>query len=355
MRLSSVLEIQRHPWISHGCMGNDLLRPLFGVYALRIFCSSRSQERSTLSKTAAAFFFNVLNIIPTIALAGISLFRLGTLCLICLGTYSINIAMLYYSHRAHALGVNHENSVGVDLSLKHAFSNLIVGCGAILLALHLVAPKVVSQMVGARALDDSTINQVVANFADQPSVPFDIHRSPSFGPDNAPIVVVEFSDFQCPHCAISSKTMPSFLKAYAGQVKYVYKFYPLDSSCNPEIKSSFHALACRAAKTSYCVFKDKGSEAFFRYKSKVFDAQETMSPESILSMAKEEGLEESAIKVCVDDPATHQFILDNVSEGTAGKVAGTPAIFVNGRMVVTGPVPQILTRVFDLVLDSMKR
>lgn len=319
------------------------------------FAAQDHKKESLLANLNFLFVFNLANIVGTFIFASISLFKLHTLCLVCLATYLINVASLYVIFRARAAALEDPESRELSVPTLSILTPFVGGLGALLLALHLLAPSMVTNIVGKVPMDDSTVSMVMQKFLTEQPMAFSLVNGPTYGTEGAPIVVVEFSDFQCPYCGISAKTMPSFLKAYEGKVKYLYKYYPLDSSCNSKMERAVHHLACTAAKTAQCVFKAKGSEAFFKFKEETFLHQQDMSPESLINTAKSLGIEEAALKTCVEDPATHQAIVDNVNEGIAAKVEGTPAIFVNGRMVETGPNPQVLTKVFDEVLKSLKQ
>jgi protein-disulfide isomerase len=113
------------------------------------------------------------------------------------------------------------------------------------------------------------------------------------------------------------------------------------------MKNGGHDLACLAAKAGYCVFKIKGNDPFFEYKNKVFAHQPELTQERIRAYALEKGLSDAELDACLNDPATHQAIVDQVAQGTAAGVEGTPSIFVNGRMVDSGPNPLILKTIID--------
>jgi len=314
------------------------------------FALQDARKESALKKVKIFFYSQIASLVVTLLLAGISLFKLNTLCIICLVTYLINIGIFLVTLKLNSVASTDSKS---DQLLIPQVGGMFIGGIALILGLHLLMPTLVTTMANKSQLDESVINGVMQKFLSQQPFAFSLDQGPSFGPKDAPIVVVEFSDYQCPYCALSARTIPTLIKAYGDKVRYVYKFYPLDSACNPKMDRAAHPLACRAAKVSYCLFKEKGSDAFYKFKSETFEKQADMTPESLVASAKGLGANEETLKKCLDDASTHQYVLDNVNEGVSAKVEGTPAIYVNGRIVETGPNPQVLVRVFDAVLKSL--
>jgi protein-disulfide isomerase len=153
--------------------------------------------------------------------------------------------------------------------------------------------------------------------------------SPSFGTPGATVVIVGFSDMQCPHCKDEAKMLrENLLKAYPTQVRFYFKSLPLDS---------IHTWARPAAIAGQCVFHEN-AEAFWNYHDWVFDQQENLSKENlkdkVLEWAKgQKDLDGLRLGRCIDSRGTEKEIDAVVAEAKDLKVDATPTLFVNGRRV----------------------
>lgn len=322
------------------------------IFCVALYFKNIDGEESNFAAGAKLLlFFNLIGLVPTLGLAALSLIKLNSLCLMCLLTYIINLIMTWVAFGLYKTVYKNAGNISAALkSLGPATWAFVIGATA----LHLIAPKMIDDTIGGGAkLDDPTIQLYVDRHHSSQAHSFNIDSlTPTKGPENAPITVVEFSDFQCPFCAKAAATIPVLLKAYEGKIRYAYKNFPLSSECNAGMKSNNHPLACLAAKTGVCVFKLKGSAAFFEYKEAVFLKQKELSNTVIRNTAMNAGIEEASLNTCLADPATHDTILAQTAEGSAKEVQGTPAIFVNGKIVESGPQPTILRAVLDSYLKK---
>jgi protein-disulfide isomerase/uncharacterized membrane protein len=311
------------------------------------------EEQNVASGAAWLFAITTLSLVPTAGLAAISFFKIGSLCLLCLLTYLVNILLAILAYGMYKDSKGSSSSLSTRLQIfTRSFGQTWWIVAAITLALHVFSPTIVGQMAtGAKdSFDDKTLSYVLQSYATSPKVNLLLDTYPSFGPTDAKITVVEYSDFQCPYCARSSVVVTPLLKSYGNLVRYVYKPYPLDSACNPNMNRSPHPLACLAAKIGQCVFEQKGSNSFFEFKKSVFDSQSKLSTDLIKSFATNAGLDSAQTDACLADPKGHQQIVDSVKEGSKVGVEGTPSIFINGRKVDAGPHPKVIRAVIDYLL-----
>lgn len=141
---------------------------------------------------------------------------------------------------------------------------------------------------------------------------------------NAPITLVEYSDFECPFCASFHPTTQQILDEYGDQVRLVYRHYPL----------SFHPNAQKAAEASECVTEQKGNDGFWTYADAVFAEQDKqggkLSADSILVAARAAGVNESQFQTCLDSDKYAEKVLDDQDNGSAAGITGTP-----GTMLLT--------------------
>ncbi len=150
-------------------------------------------------------------------------------------------------------------------------------------------------------------------------------KGPSRGPENAPVTIVEFSDFECPFCARANGTLAQVEQAYAGKVRVVFRDFPL----------SFHRNAQKAAEAGHCA-DDQGK--FWEMHDKMFANQKALDVDSLKTYAKELGLDMQAFETCLDSGAKAGVVQANLADGRALGVNGTPAFFINGRMI-SGALP----------------
>jgi protein-disulfide isomerase len=148
--------------------------------------------------------------------------------------------------------------------------------------------------------------------------------SPSVGPTNAGLTVVEFSDFECPHC----QEMYSILKTVEPefpQVRFVYKNFPLEQ---------IHPWAMTAALAGRCVYKQSNS-AFMKYQDTIFTNQDAITADNawdqVTQAAVSAGLTADALHSCMTAPETKAAVEADITEGKSLQVESTPTFFINGR------------------------
>jgi protein-disulfide isomerase len=146
-------------------------------------------------------------------------------------------------------------------------------------------------------------------------------EGPSLGPEDAPITIIEFSDFQCPYCERASEVVKEVRERYPESVRVVYMHFPLES---------IHPQARGAAEASLCA---ADQDRFWDYHDKLFENRKALSKDDLLRYATELELDVERFGQCVAD-RTHQDRVDQDMEtGTELGVTGTPAFFVNGIML----------------------
>lgn len=160
----------------------------------------------------------------------------------------------------------------------------------------------------------------------------------SKGSDNAPVVMIEFSDFECPFCArFWSDTLPQIEEEYidTGKVKFVYRDFPL----------GFHQNAQKAAEAAECA-EDQGK--YWEYHDKIFENQRAIDVASLKQYAKDLDLDSQKFDDCLDSGKYASEVQKDFQDGQAAGVTGTPAFFINGQKV-TGAQP---FSNFKQVIDS---
>ena len=158
----------------------------------------------------------------------------------------------------------------------------------------------------------------------------DLDNTPFKGPPDAPVKVVEYSDFLCPFCRNLALGLSQFVPQAGGRVAVYFKNFPLDQSCNTRLKNSTHPGACWLALGAVCAHYQGRFEA---YHDRVFSADGLRNPESadVVRLAGEAGLNASALESCLQDPATREDLIHQIEEAHRLGVQATPTVYVNGK------------------------
>ena len=172
---------------------------------------------------------------------------------------------------------------------------------------------------------------------------------PALGSADAPITIVEFSDYQCPFCQRHvAQTMPTLLVEMieTGRVRYEFKDFPLDN-IHPEARGAAQAARCAA---------EQGDEMYWAMHDTLFLFQSSWSGQGAQAtavyadLANTIGLDGQAVVDCVNSGRYAEAVQADVDEGYANGVSGTPAFFINGYFV-SGAQPY---EVFELVVDALE-
>lgn len=222
--------------------------------------------------------------------------------------------------------------------------------GAIVLAGALIAaaviytnlPKTNPSAKGTGAANKSLEQNAGSNLADD---------GPFLGSPEAPVAMVEFSDFQCPFCRrFFKETLPQIKEKYVktGKVKFVYRDFPL---------VQIHNMAQKYAEAGECA-NEEGK--FWQMHDKIFEEQEKLGQGTVTGItaadvkkwAREIGLDGQRFDQCLDSGKYAQEVGKDYNDGVAAGVSGTPGTFVNGRLV-QGAVPY--TQFEQIIEEELKK
>jgi protein-disulfide isomerase len=161
----------------------------------------------------------------------------------------------------------------------------------------------------------------------------DTGDAPKFGPADAPLQLVIFSDFQCSFCRKNSLTLrQEVIPAFGKDLQIVYKDFPLDP---------IHPWARTAAVAGRCFYRQKPA-SFWSLQDWIFDHQDQFTAANFrpkaLEFARTSGLDAGAITACMDAPATMSEVNRQMEEARTLGVNSTPTMFLNGRRLV-GALP----------------
>jgi protein-disulfide isomerase len=163
-----------------------------------------------------------------------------------------------------------------------------------------------------------------------------VGNSPSMGPQDAKVTLIEFGDLECPSCRQLDLILRDFLQTHP-EVRLVFKHFPL---------TDIHPWAMTAALATQCAFQQSPA-AFWKMHDAIYDSQDLISPSNVwdkmIDLAARMALNSDDFKTCMAAPDTAAQIKETIQEGHSLNVAATPTTFVNGRRVV-GPDKSLITQ-----------
>jgi len=304
--------------------------------AMTVLANLHNDKEDEYSSVGALLFATaVLSVLYSIVLAVISKAVIGAWCLFCISLYGLNVIGLFGAWK-----LKQGSTAGIfsGKSLSTAATTFIA---AALVSFMVVGP---SETVGSN--DETVAGSVdITSILEELSTPLPLDGSePVMGDRKASIQVVEFADFECPHCAMVAPQLKDLLASNT-KVNLRFKHYPISNICNPNVGGEGHANACLAATATDCALKQG---KFWEMSTVVFKNQSYLSRKDIEFMAEAQvKLEMSQFKTCLDDPAMLKGIQSDVSAAETVGVTGTPSIYIKGVAntekwyKVTGSVVQL--------------
>lgn len=161
------------------------------------------------------------------------------------------------------------------------------------------------------------------------------------GDKNAPVTMVEFSDYECPFCGrYFTQTYPQIEKNYieTGKVKLVFRDFPL----------GIHPDAPVAANAAECVREQGGDDMYFKYHDMLFTNQTALGVDKLKEYASSLSIDQKKFAACVDSNKFKDEIDKDIADGTKYGVRGTPDFFING-VPISGAQPY---EVFKAAIDK---
>jgi protein-disulfide isomerase len=163
-----------------------------------------------------------------------------------------------------------------------------------------------------------------ARFAADLVKSIDVADSPSKGAPNAPVVIVEFADFECPACADKRSLLDKLVEEHAGKVRLVFKNFPLQIHQNAEKAARAGVAAHRQGK-------------FWQLHVLLFENQSDLSPGNVEKLAQKAGLDLARFRQDRDSEATADAVMRDRKQGEALDIGSTPSLFINGRAFPASP------------------
>jgi protein-disulfide isomerase len=185
--------------------------------------------------------------------------------------------------------------------------------------------------------------KVVVRLQPPPAIRVEVSTggAPVRGAADAPVTVVEFSDFECPFCKQTHATLKQLLERYPGKVRLAYRDFPLDS---------IHPQARRAAEAARCA-QDQGK--FWEYHDVLFTQSPQLAPEDLRRYAGQVGLDVAKFESCLGAGVHKAAVQRDLDEGNRLGITGTPAFFINGRSLTGAQPLEAFARMIEQELASI--
>ena len=290
-------------------------------------------EESNIQNGAVQLLFLVSGVL-SIVLGAISIFKIHVVCPFCVATYLFSFINFFLVLKTFSPA---KYAIWPILTYK---PNLIMGVTVLVLAWFISG--MIQDSYGLSEIK-KIVPEKIALWQNSPSFNF----SESMGiikNSNSKIILVEFADFKCPHCKVASQSIHNFLKGHS-EIKFIFKPFPLDGTCNPAITQKGDGSRCKMAAWVLC--SDKIAKKGFDVHTWYFENQENLSQvsemkNSNLELAKILNLNYEEIESCSESVTTYDEIKKISEEAKAAKVEGTPTVFLNGKKLEYGHFTEIL-------------
>ncbi len=346
---------------SYASFGSISVAGLGLVYFLYLFLPSlyaRLNPDRAQSLLALPFLSSIIALGFVGYFAYVSSAKINALCLFCISIYLFtfliflilkSVLNLSFAQIPSFIVSYIKDILGLDSSLKfdtHFFvyflyTVLFMGLGLLVL--------VAQENPTNKDMRDFDREALLRFFYLQKPASINPEGRPYWGNKDAKVKIIEFSDFECPHCKIASLNIIPRLKGYEDKVALYFFNFPLDKSCNRSVKGDLHDQACRAAKAAICA---NSQGKFWEYQDKLFEHLPDYAPEQLKDYAQRVGLNLNDWETCLNSDQAQQRVLDDIEAGIAVPVKGTPTILINGRKIGDWMNPYMLHTILDAELKS---
>ena len=264
------------------------------------------------------FLLTLLIFIADIVLAFISTSVIEKICLLCFITYFVNFVLLIVSKPSKSL---------VDMIITSlndfikAISNKVYA-----IAFFLVVVSGISALVyfeNSKVFfppEKSIFSEDFKNF--EPT-----ETGNNLGNENATVIINEYTDIQCPFCAMSNKMMNKVVNDYTN-VRVIHHDFPLDKDCNPPLENQMHAGSCLYAQYALAAKKQNKAWGLINL---MFKNNTELSEDKVLALAKELGLDTNKLKKDAHSKEIKEELKEEIESSLDMEMNATPTYMINGK------------------------
>jgi protein-disulfide isomerase/uncharacterized membrane protein len=302
------------------------------LLALALSAIATREERRRLLLARIVVLGGIGSAIFSAYMAFVSFTVLETVCLMCTGLYAaaagqLAVALLLPRAFAEAAGRP------VRLFARNALPAAAAAMFVATVALGRFGWSESSSPAAAVGGSLAELREADAEFYDwyvaQPVSASPAARAPD-GFEKAPVVIVEFSDFECAHCRRNRELIRDLEARHRDVLRVVHRHFPLDPACNEVVEQSIHPRACKAAEAAECAALQN---RYGEMADILFENQERLFESNLENLASRAGLDIERFRACMASRETLAKIVADTRAGQALELTSTPTLFFNGRRV----------------------
>jgi uncharacterized membrane protein len=289
----------------------------------------RRRLRSATWPLGVLFWANVLTSALGIFLFALSHYVIESMCIVCAGTYLVNFCLLGTAAlELRRLGSGPLQGLTAELRAFSARPAPVLAFGAAALI----------AMVGCLVMVPPYWRVEGSSGAGGLSSGETVEGLHWIGARKPAVEIVEFSDYQCPHCQRGHDQMRVLVEQHPERVRLVHRHYPLDHHCNPTIGKPFHPQACEYARLAHCAgLLDK----FWEANDYLFAQGRRREPVTGEELAGVLGIGPEDLAACARGDEARRAVEADLAAGRQHHVRGTPTFVVEGKAYpgrIPGPV-----------------
>lgn len=293
-----------------------------------------------------------LTVIGSIIMGTISVTAMNNLCIFCIGAYFLSVV----SFIGALMGAENLSTRNLIEDFKDIFvtDRWVLGFAVAIPVIAFLGNLMYLESHGLGDIE-KIANERVTYWQSSPEEKFDQSTGLTIhvGTGEPVMTIVEFADFRCPHCKHAAPSLHAFAYSHP-DVKFMFKPFPLDGTCNDAIQGGGDGISCGLAFAVMCSEKInktgwKAHDYFFENQNDIIAAGsldknlEMVSP--IVGIGKDD------LKKCVEAPETRDMVIKMAKEGADAKIRGTPTVFVNNKLLNGGQLLPVL----DAAYKTLKK
>jgi len=310
---------------------------VFG-YALMAWVAGKGLRQGSRALAALLASLSAFTVATTLVLAIISHLLIHAWCLVCLGTYAVNLVVAVLSLRLLVKqGARESFGALLDQSMKErgrTIAVLVLLGGAVLAVIVLFpSPRASAVLLAPQPKESAKALESEPSVEAIPPLPPNVHVErgvtddglPWMGAANPVVTITEFFDYECSHCKMAFSGLHELLELNPDRLRLVVRHFPLDKSCNRSIRGHVYDRSCSMAKLANCA---KEQQRFWEAHQYLFEHnQEVIDPMTFASDLK---LDSQLLQACLK--RTDEALNRDIEAGIALNLHGTPAFVVDGKV-----------------------
>lgn len=300
-----------------------------GLLRLQEKSADEAAEKYYQLSSHLIFAGSIIAVVYSLVLAIISGVLIKAWCLFCIGLYGINLILFFVAlSESRAL-----NSVSLMTGVvKSLLGKDDKSLGAALGSYVLILLGALTFFGGGQTEQtlDPSGNVSLEGMLSLTENPLELDGTePVLGQRDARFTVVEFADYECPHCGRVAPEIKTYVEENK-DVKLLFKHYPISNSCNPNVPHSGHENACVAALASECALA-QGNSLFWKLNRLTFKNQVSLERSNLDFLAKQVGLDMVIYASCMEQPETLTALQSDIAAANSAGLSGTPSFYLSGH------------------------